>query len=237
MEGRRIYLNQPVTSPAQIRTILQNSATDMYAPGFDFTSGYGFINADSAMRTFAKPDPSLIQLIVPANITPGQAPFTLTVTGLNLSPTSVIKFRDITLSTTVLNSETATAVVPAFIGDPGISVFTPPVSSSGLDGGSSDTLRFFGVVKKNIIVTADNKSKKYAQLFPELTATILVDGIPLANSGLTLQQTGLDAMAITSPANINSNVGTYVITATRVFDPENPGVLCFIGVLVFKKSV
>ncbi len=222
MEGRNKYLTQPVTTPAQIRTILQTSAIDMGTPGFDYSSGYGFVNADSAMRTFAKPDPSLIKLLVPTNTTPGPAPFTLTITGLNLSSTSVIKFRDSALVTTIVNSDTATAVIPAFNGDPAISVYTPPISSSGLDGGSSDTLKFFGVIKKNIVVKADNKTKKYAQLLPGLTATILVDGVELQNSGLTLADVGLNTMTITTLATTNSNVGTYIITPARVFNPLNP---------------
>ena len=155
-----------MTTPSEIRSLLQTTATDMGTPGFDFTSGYGFINADSAMRTFAKPDPSLIKLVVPTGLTPGLAPFTLTITGLNLSSTSVVKFRDSTLSTTILNSTTGTAQIPAFTGDPIISVYTPPSSASGLDGGTSDTLKFFNLPKKDIIVIADSKTKKRQHFSP-----------------------------------------------------------------------
>ena len=91
MEGKRKFLSQASVSPGEIKSLLQSTATDMGTPGFDFSTGAGFINADAAMRTFAAPDPTLIQLIVPQNTTPGPAPFTLTVTGLNLSPTSVVK--------------------------------------------------------------------------------------------------------------------------------------------------
>ena len=225
MEGKRKFLNQATISPSEMKSLLQSTATDMGTPGFDFSSGYGFINADSAMRTFAKPDPSLIQLVVPQNITPGATPFTLTVTGLNLSPTSTIIFRDSALATTYINSDSATAVVPAFIGDPIISVYTPPASLSGLDGGTSDTLRFFSLPKRNIIISADNKSKKYAQQFPQFTATITVDDTLLADLAepLSLQQLGLDVMTFTTSASgVNSDVGTYAITPIRVFNPGNP---------------
>ena len=223
MEGKKKFSNQLQTSPSEIRSILQSTATDMNTPGFDFSSGYGFLNADSAMRTFAKPDPTLIQLVVPASIISlGLTQFTLTVTGKNLSLSSVIKFRDSALVTTYINSETLTAVVPAFIGNPAISVYTPPISSSGLDGGSSDTLKFFSIVKKNITVTADNKVKKYGQELPLLTAKVLVDGIALENTSLTLAGLGLQNMNISTLAATNSNVGTYNVAVSRIFDHSNP---------------
>lgn len=221
MEGKKKYSNQPLTLPGEIRSILQHSATDMYTPGFDFTSGYGFVNADSAMRTFAKPDPTLIQLVVPSGVVPGTAAFTLTVTGVNLSPSSIIKFRDSTLTTTVLNSGAASAVVPAFIGNPLISVYTPPVSTSGLDGGSSDSLKFFTIAKKTIIITADNKTKKFAQDLPAFTTTILVDSVSLQNTQLTLSDLGLSGLNSITAVTASSSVGTYAIVPSRVFDLKN----------------
>ena len=221
MEGKKKYSNQPLTLPGEIKSILQISATDMYTAGFDFTSGYGFVNADSAMRTFAKPDPTLIHLVVPSGVVPGTSTFTLTVTGVNLSPTSIIKFRDSSLATTVLNSGAATAVVPPFIGNPLISVYTPPASISGLDGGSSDSLKFFTIAKKTIIISADNKTKKFAQDLPAFTTTILVDSISLQNTQLTLSDLGLSGMNLISAATARSSVGTYAIVPSRIFDLKN----------------
>lgn len=222
IEGKRKYNNQATVTPAEIKSLLMSTATDMGTPGFDFSSGAGFVNADSAMRTFAKPDPSLIKLNVPTNTTPGTAPFTLTVTGLNLSSTSVIKFRDSTLGTTVVNSTTATATVPSFIGDPIISVYTPPTSASQLDGGYSDTLRFFNVPKKNITVFADTVSKKYGQALPAFTATVLVDGDSLKNTSLTMAALGLDSLKYQTAATAGSDVGTYALIPSRIFDKSKP---------------
>lgn len=222
MEGKKKFSNQATTSPAEIKAILQASATDMYTSGFDFTSGAGFINADSALRTFAKPNPALVQLVVPPATTPGTSPFNLTVTGINISPGSVIKFRDSALATTVLNSGTANAVVPAFTGNPLISVYTPPVSPSGLDGGSSDSLKFFSVAKKNIVVTADNKKIKFGQQLPAFTSTITVDGKSLDSSGLNLTALGLDSVQFTTAATVGIAVGSYSLTPVRVFDAKKP---------------
>ena len=231
MEGKKKFLNQPVVAAHEIKSLLKSTATPIGTSdgGYNFGTGAGFINADAAMRSFAAPDPSLIQLVVPPNTTPGSSPFTLTITGLNLSPTSVVRFRDSSLSLLYLSAgrDTATAEVPAFVGDPAISVYTPPLFSTGIDGGTSDTLKFFDVVKKNVVVKAENKTKKYAQSFPEFTYTVTVDGVALADlpaPGLTPQQLGLDLLTITSSANNNiySNVGTYSITPNRVFSETDP---------------
>ncbi len=222
MEGKKKFSGQLTTSPAEIRSILQATATDMYAPGFDFTSGYGLVNADASMRTFAQPRPTLIELNVPSNVTPGTELFTLTVTGLNLSNSSIIYFRDSALATTYVNSNTATALIPAFIGNPGISVYTAPISSSGLDGGSSDTLSFFASIKKQVKVIADNKTKKYAQQMPVLTATILIDGDSIQHTTYTAAELGLTNLQINSNATQSSDVGSYIINPSRVFNPSDP---------------
>ncbi len=222
MEGRQKFTGIATTSPAELRSILQSSATDMNAPGFDFSSGYGFINADAAMRTIAKPDPSLIKLVVPANITPGPAAFTLTVTGTNFSSTSVVKFRDQSLTTTVVNTTTATATIPAFTGDPIVSVYTPPTNTGGIDGGTSDTLRFFNIPKKEIKIVADKKTKKYAETLPAFTATVLVDGDSLQHTNLTLAQLGLDQVTFQTVAVAGSSTGTYAVTPVRTFDKTLP---------------
>lgn len=222
MEGKKKFLNQPVTTPAEIKALLQSTARDMNTPGFDFATGFGFINPDAAMRTFAKPDPVIEQLIVPQSVTPGQTAFTLTVQGQNLSANTVIEFRGEPVTTTIVNSQQATAEIPTFNGNPSINAYTPPQSSSQLDGGSSDSLYFFNIVKKKISITADNKIKKYGQVMPALTATILVDSIPLQNTTLTLADIGLDSLVLTTLATEASNVGTYIITPSRNLNPANP---------------
>ncbi|MEP7143520.1 MAG: MBG domain-containing protein [Ferruginibacter sp.] len=219
MEGRKKFLNQASTTPDEIRTILQSTATDMITAGFDFTSGYGFINADSAMRTFAKPRPAITQLVYPSTLTPGDAAFTLTVKGKYLSYNSVIRFRDAPLPTKVLNPGEAIVTIPAFIGNPAISIYTPPASVSGLDGGASDSMYFSTAPKKIIIVTADNKTKKYGQQLPAFTATILIDSILIQNTKLTLKDIGLDTMSFITLANADSSVGTYSVRPSRIFNP------------------
>ncbi|MEO7446248.1 MAG: MBG domain-containing protein [Ferruginibacter sp.] len=221
MEGRKTYIGALTTTPAQVRTLLQSVATDMYTPGFDFKSGYGFVNADASMRTFAQPKPSLIQLQLPANSIAGSTAMTLTVVGENFSTTSVIYYRDSVLATTFINTNTVTGVIPAFIGNPGIRVYTPPVSSSGLDGGFSNILKLLSVPKKEITVIANNQAKKYAQDVQALSFTVLINGDSLHLTSFSLADLGLTTTTVTSSVTSASNTGSYIITASRTFNPAN----------------
>ena len=44
-------------SPAEMKALLTSTAMDMSTPGHDYESGFGFIQVDSAMLTFAAPIP------------------------------------------------------------------------------------------------------------------------------------------------------------------------------------
>ena len=148
IEGKKKFANQ-VLIPDSVRSILERTAIDMGTPGFDYNTGYGFIQANTAMRTFATPKPEITKLVQPdTTIKAGTQPITVTVQGNFLDPNSKVIFRADTLNTTVISSTEATATIPAFIGNPAIHVYTPSVSSSGLDGGASDSLFFLLQLKK-----------------------------------------------------------------------------------------
>ena len=223
IEGKRKFANQTIT-PAALRTLMETTALDMDATGFDFNTGYGFIQANTAMRTFATPTPVIndLQLLVPPT-TPGPAPVVLTVQGNYLDGQSVINFRGNPLPTTVVSPTTLSATIPAFTGNPAIQVYTPPVSVNGTDGGLSNSLYFFTPIKKHVVITAENKVKRYGEKIPAFTVTVTVDNVPLANSGFTLQQLGLDPISFTTTATSFSNTGIYAIKpAMRVLDMNDP---------------
>lgn len=201
-------------TPAQVKNLLTTTATDMYSPGFDFLSGYGLANADNAMRTFAAPTPELVSLDVPNGITPGDAPFTLTVTADYITTQSQIVFRDITLPTTWIDEHHLSAPIPAFFGNPPIQICTPGIAAPAFeDGGCSNILYFFTPVLRNVVITADNKTKKYGEQLPVFTSTITVDGMSLADAGLTAAELGLDNIQYALPLGTNSrsDVGIYFI--------------------------
>lgn len=223
-EGRRKFLGQQNTTPDQIRSLLTTTATDMVTPGFDFISGFGLINADSAMRTFAAPTPSIDSLIVPVTnprTIPGDTIFTVTIKGENISSNSIVYLGDSALaSTNVINSTEATAIIPTFSDNPSVRIYTPPYpTTNGLDGGFSNSLYFY---QANVVVTANNIIKKYGELLTTPTAAISINGVPLQDTTLTLADIGLSHMTITTPANTNSDVGTYLITPSGNLDPSNP---------------
>ena len=235
MQGRKKFLGQPITTPSEIRSLMRSTATDMETPGFDFISGYGFVNGDMALRTIAAPTPSIDHLVIPQTtpITiPGATEFTVTIKGENFSSNSVVYYNDSALaSTVVLNTNEATAIIPAFEGNPGIRLFTPPypttilVNGQHLDGGFSNTLYFF---EADITVEAVNATKKYGQSLPALDTIIKVNGVLLQDTTLTLADIGLSSLTLVTPATTNSDVGTYIITPSRIFDENNPDDVAFL---------
>ncbi len=223
IEGKRKFANETIT-PAALRTLMESTSLDMGTPGFDFNTGYGFVQANTAMRTFATPKPEIndLQLLLPPT-TPGPTPVVLTVQGNYLDAQSIINFRGNPLTTTVVNANTLSATIPAFTGNPAIQVYTPPVSVNGTDGGLSNSLYFFTPVKKHVVITAGNKVKRYGEKLPAFTATVTVDNIPLESSGFTLLQLGLDPINFTTTATNFSNTGIYVIKPSmRVLDMNDP---------------
>ncbi|HXS56986.1 MAG TPA: S8 family serine peptidase, partial [Hanamia sp.] len=134
MEAKKKYANQIINGDS-VRSLLERTALDMGTPGFDFISGYGFIQADVALRTFATPKPLIVKLVLPdSTIKPGTAPINITVQGNFLDPASTVLFRGEPLPTTPINATEAKVTIPSFIGNPPIQVYTAPLSSSGLDG-------------------------------------------------------------------------------------------------------
>lgn len=237
MEGKKKFLNQDVSlaTPDEIRLLLQKTAVDMETASnqggtkFDFISGYGLIDADSAMRTFAAPTATLIELKLPTAIVPcSGVPFTLTITGENFSRSTVVY---------LINSPTDTKIlIPTFIsssevrvtldavacdGNPEIKAYTPPkAGTNGTDGGFSNSLYFFSAA---ITVTANDVNKKYGETLNALSATIKVDGVLLQNTNplLTLAAIGLANLTVTTAATSQSDVGTY-ITAFSQTAPDDP---------------
>ena len=236
MEGKKKFLNQDVSlsTPDEIRSLLQLTAVDMETANnqagtkFDFVSGYGLVDADSAMRTFAAPTATLIKVVVPTTVIPcSGTPFTVTITGENFSRNTVVMLingpGDTTrVIPTFISSSEVSVTINSCIGNPEIKAYTPPKDgTNGKDGGFSNSLYFFS---GSITITASDITKKYGELLPALSSVIKVDGVLLQNTNplLTLQDIGLANITLTTVATSNSDVGTYIITPSRIFDQSNP---------------
>jgi hypothetical protein len=59
-------------SPQQIKETLQNTALNMDIAGYDRITGYGFIQADASISTFAMPAPVVTELLTPEGIEAGK---------------------------------------------------------------------------------------------------------------------------------------------------------------------
>jgi hypothetical protein len=141
IEGKKKYANETIT-PEKIKTLLINSALPIAAPGFNFSSGNGLIQADSAMKTFAAPKPVATKIIVTnpdPTIVPGTQPLDVTIKGNFFDNNTQVLFRGTALPTALVNSTTVNTTIPTFLGNPPIQTFNTPKSSVGNDGGASDT--------------------------------------------------------------------------------------------------
>ena len=228
MEGRKKFLaGHPETSPSEIKSLLQATAVNMRPAGligYDFASGAGLIDADSAMRTFAAPTPFQIQLIVPTNVIPGESEFLLKVTGQNFSNNSVIYIGDSAIETTFISKTELNATIGEFEGNPEIRAYTAPKTDFG-DGGFSNSLFFFD---GDIVVQAVSITKKYGDPMPALDTIITINGTLLQDTTLTLADIGLTSLLLQTTATASSNVGTYLIDVNRTFDINNADDLVFL---------
>jgi hypothetical protein len=226
IQSAKLKFEGSKVSPMEMRDILVNSAIDMGTPGFDFQTGNGLIQADVSLLTIASPNPVVYSItLLDTTKTPGVDTVLVRINGDFFTGDTKILLRNDTLGSNTMSSSSIETEVPPFIGNPPITAFIDPISSSGLDGGGSNDSLFFlnQVQKQEVLVVMDDQTKLYGERLPQLTYQVSVGGVPLSNTGLTLADVGLDNMNITTTANSMSNVGIYLIRATqRTLDPSNP---------------
>ncbi|NTW26077.1 MAG: S8 family serine peptidase, partial [Lentimicrobium sp.] len=91
LEAKSKYYNA-VTSPGELKSILLSNSLDMNSTGFDFSTGYGFLQADRALLTLANPSPEVTALLYDTTLTPGLVPLQVSVSGNFLTEDSQIYF-------------------------------------------------------------------------------------------------------------------------------------------------
>ncbi|MBL7982258.1 MAG: S8 family serine peptidase [Flavobacteriales bacterium] len=227
LEARTKFYGDVLT-PDGVKNILQNSAIDMGTPGYDVASGAGYITADNALSQLGNPAPFITSISYDTTLTPGVDPITLTIYGeyLNQGAAVFLGGTQLTTGVQLLGDSALITLVEPFPGlYPAIQVYNPPMAgTNGTDGGLSNPLYF--TTKKSILVSVDNKSKKYGEVLPEFTAVYTVEGVnssvPLAGSELTPEeQARIQSIGITTIANSLSNVGLWGIEPNNA-DPLSP---------------
>jgi hypothetical protein len=228
LQGRKKFNLQATVTPAEIRQQLQSSAGKFsYLPGnFSFEGGYGYVQADSAVAQIANARPiiSTLEAVTPGAQN-GTQPFVVKITGKYLASTTKIYVNNSPVTTTVsfdalTGVGTATATVPAIPPgqDPSFQLFNPAKSPSGLDGGISEALKFFNSSIR-VIVTAANKSRKYGQENPLLTASVSIingsDILDISQTSLTLAGLKLDDLTMSTNATTFSSPRSYGISIAR----------------------
>jgi subtilisin family serine protease len=225
--GNKFY--DSALSPADVRSILTSTAIDMGAPGYDPASGFGFIQADAALLTMANPSPVISELAYDNTLFPGIDSITVTIIGQFLTEGSQIYFNGEPLETeTTINGDSvAVSIIPPFTElYPMIQVYNPPNAlTNGTDGGLSNPLYFN--TKETLLITIDDKNKKYGESLPPFTATYSVESIDgsfsLEDAGLTADEMARVLSIPFEALNVSplSNSGLWAITASTN-DPLNP---------------
>ena len=193
-------------------------------PGFDFNTGNGFIQADRALLNVANPSPVIYQLaLLDSTKIPGIDTVTIVITGDYLTDATFVFLRGDTLNVNYISDQEVQATILPFSGNPAITAYNDPITSSQLDGGYSDSIYFTDPIKKHVLVVTDNKSRHYSESNPAFSVTVLVDSIPFNVAGYTLADLGLDSLNYYTPATSTSNVGFYLLRASRdSFDLNDP---------------
>lgn len=237
IEGRKKFNLQNTVTPNEIRQQLVSSAGKFtYLPGsFSFEGGYGYVQADSAVAQIANARPVISTLeAVVAGSQNGTAPFEVRITGKYLTGTTQIYVDNTPVNTTVTFNAatgvgTATAIVPdiAEDTDPAFQLFNPAKSPSGLDGGFSEALHFFSAGIR-VKVKADNKSRKYGQENPALTASVTIinglDTLDISQTSLTLADLKLEDLVFATNATTFSSPRSYGISVAKAtpLPPNDP---------------
>ncbi|WP_347157826.1 S8 family serine peptidase [Pontibacter chitinilyticus] len=188
-------------TPAAVRHLLRSTALDMGSPGQDNATGYGFLRPDVAISTFATPTPIAVCLTTPEGIVAGKP---VVITGHYFKSGSSLYIGDTKITPATVSETQLQAVLPAITGNPAIRVYSPPISSSGKDGGYSNTLYLYP--KTVITIKANNTSKRYGDSMPTFTATLTN-----APAGLTKND-----IRFTTLATDISDVGAYTITPSII---------------------
>ena len=226
-EARQKYYGSSL-APAGIKAVLQNTAIDMYTPGYDTASGAGFIQADAALFTMANPSPYITGISYDTTLTPGLDPIVITVYGQYLTNDSKVYFNGAPLdNATILTGDSlASSTIPPYdVRYPKIQVYNPPMEgTNGTDGGLSNPLYF--TTRETVVVTIDDKSKKYGEVLPDFTAVYSVEGVngsvPLDSSGLTGAEIDrIRSVTFETVATALNNTGLWEIRANSN-DPLNP---------------
>ncbi|MEP7373424.1 MAG: LamG-like jellyroll fold domain-containing protein [Chitinophagaceae bacterium] len=223
IQARKKYNLQTTVTPYQIRQHLQSSAGKFsYLPGnFSFEGGYGYVQADSAVQQIAnaKPIISSLEAVVPGSQN-GTLPFQVKIKGKYLTPTTKIYVGGVAVATTTVSADKteATATVPTIPSgqNPAFQLSNAAKSVSGLDGGLSEELFFFSS-RTEITVRAINKTRKYGLDNPVFTNDVLVSGVPIGQTTITLAALKLDGNNLkdSTIATPNSRAGLYGIVPYR----------------------
>ncbi|HSG67524.1 MAG TPA: hypothetical protein VK994_02375, partial [Bacteroidales bacterium] len=239
MDAKQSYYNESLSS-SQVRNIM--SSTAIAGPnGIDNVFGYGMIQADAAIMSFANPRPVITDYFhTPEDATPGVEAITLTVTGdyfIDNTTTFFLNGQALDLAPgSPTTGNTRDVLIPAY--DelyPPFEAYNPPLIAGGSDGGYSDPI--FITSKPTIVGTIQNETKYYGQSLPAGGFTVTYEifyadetSLPLSAANLPadhynrIMATAIETGADDDPESLNgalADVGSWPVFVSYN-DPLNP---------------
>jgi hypothetical protein len=186
IEAQQKHKNS-LLSPVELKTKLQSTALDMGPAGFDYASGWGFVQAGASLATITQPTPVILSHRVLSGATPmveiGAGAYTIAIKGDFFTNQSVVYFNGNPLATSYQSTNKLIATLPQVDGNYPLQVYSP-AAAAGTEGVYSDPYYFFS--NPVITITARDTTKVYGNELPLFKATIT--GIPI---GMTAAALGL----------------------------------------------
>ncbi len=186
IEAQQKY-NSSVLSPTDLKSKLQTTALDMGPAGFDYASGWGFVQATASLATITQPTPVVLSHRVitgpTSEVALGAGPYTLAIEGDFFTNLSVVYFNGNPLATSYQSTNELIATLPRVEGNYPLQIYSP-AAAAGAEGIYSDPYYFLS--NPTITITAQDTTKVYGDALPQFEATI--SGIPL---GMTAEALGL----------------------------------------------
>ncbi len=164
----------PAITPAAILSAMETTALDMDDPstsgfdtGFDFGTGYGFIQADRALQAISNTAPTVANAIPPQSATVGQA-YTYTIPANTFTDAETPN--SLTLSVTGLPPGLSFTAPATISGTPTTAVGSPfSVTVTARDAGSLTAATMFAFT---IVPVSPSPTAPVAPTLPNQTATV-----------------------------------------------------------------
>jgi Subtilase family len=204
---------QPSLTPTQVRSLLTSTALDIEDSGVDRNSGYGIVDAFSALQAV-----TTISGLSPAS---GPVGSSVVITGANFTGATTVKFNGVAASFTINSPTQITATVPAGAITGTIVVTAPNGTATSPSAFTvtaavaptiSDFTPVTGPVGTSVVITGTNFTGTTVVSFNGIPATSFTVNSPTQITATVPAGATTGSIAVTTPNGTVSSVGLFTLT-------------------------